>query len=126
MQLNEFMQRLEELTVGASQIDKELFETYNVKRGLRNQDGSGVLVGLTNVGEVIGYEKKDGIVIPGRENFFTGVLMWKTLFMGFKPTRGMALTRRFIYCLPGNCQTKAIWTFSQLTLPVTGIFRTSL
>ncbi len=60
MQLNEFMQRLEELTVGASQIDKELFETYNVKRGLRNQDGSGVLVGLTNIGDVIGYEKKDG------------------------------------------------------------------
>ena len=66
MQLNEFMQRLEELTVGASQIDKGLFETYNVKRGLRNQDGSGVLVGLTNIGDVIGYEKKDGLVIPVR------------------------------------------------------------
>ena len=53
--LTEFMQRLEELTVNASQIDKNLFETYNVKRGLRNQDGSGVLVGLTNIGDVVGY-----------------------------------------------------------------------
>ncbi len=56
--LTEFMQRLEELTVSASQIDKNLFETYNVKRGLRNQDGSGVLVGLTNIGDVVGYLKE--------------------------------------------------------------------
>jgi len=65
MQNNDhFMQKLEELTVRASQIDKDLFETYNVKRGLRNQDGSGVLVGLTNIGDVVGYEKKDGAIIP--------------------------------------------------------------
>jgi citrate synthase len=62
--LNEFMQKLEEITVQASQIDKTLFDTYNVKRGLRNQDGSGVLVGLTNIGDVVGYEKKDNQIIP--------------------------------------------------------------
>lgn len=69
-QLSEFMQKLEEITVNASQIDKELFETFNVKRGLRNQDGSGVLVGLTNIGDVIGYEKKDGQVIPADGKLF--------------------------------------------------------
>ena len=78
------MQRLEELTVSASQIDKELFETYNVKRGLRNQDGSGVLVGLTNIGDVIGYEKKEAWLFLVRESFFTGELMLKTLYMGSK------------------------------------------
>lgn len=62
--LNEFMQKLEEITVQASQIDKSLFDTYNVKRGLRNLDGSGVLVGLTNIGDVVGYEKKDNQIIP--------------------------------------------------------------
>jgi citrate synthase len=36
-------------------IDRELYEKFNVKRGLRNPDGSGVLVGLTRVGEVHGY-----------------------------------------------------------------------
>ena len=30
---------------------------YNVKRGLRNEDGSGVLVGLTKIGNVVGYER---------------------------------------------------------------------
>ena len=37
-------------------IDAELFRTLKVKRGLRNEDGTGVLVGLTNIGNVVGYE----------------------------------------------------------------------
>ncbi|MDD4495542.1 MAG: citrate synthase, partial [Eubacteriales bacterium] len=33
-------------------IDPALYEKYNVKRGLRNSDGTGVLVGLTRIGDV--------------------------------------------------------------------------
>jgi citrate synthase len=50
-------------------IDKELFTKYNVKRGLRNEDHSGVLVGLTNIGDVVGYERmEDGALkaVPGK------------------------------------------------------------
>jgi len=36
-------------------IDPALYEKYNVKRGLRNSDGTGVLVGLTCIGSVHGY-----------------------------------------------------------------------
>lgn len=53
----------------ATRIDKDLFKKFDVKRGLRNEDGSGVLVGLTNIGNVIGYERvKDGSLkaIPGK------------------------------------------------------------
>ena len=42
----------------------ELYEKYDVKRGLRNADGSGVLVGLTSVSNVHGYNKVDGVVVP--------------------------------------------------------------
>ncbi len=43
-------------------IDAELFRTLKVKRGLRNEDGTGVLVGLTNIGNVVGYERtEDGL-----------------------------------------------------------------
>ena len=38
---------------------QETFTQYGVKRGLRNDDGSGVLVGLTNIGNVVGYERDD-------------------------------------------------------------------
>ena len=48
-----------------SRIDSALFQRYGVKRGLRNEDGSGVLVGLTNIGNVVGYERQaDGSPKP--------------------------------------------------------------
>lgn len=50
-------------------IDNELFEKFNVKRGLRNEDHTGVVVGLTKIGDVIGYERnEDGSLqaIPGK------------------------------------------------------------
>lgn len=48
-----------------TRIDSALFQRYGVKRGLRNEDGSGVLVGLTNIGNVVGYERQeDGSLKP--------------------------------------------------------------
>ena len=41
-------------------IMPELYKAYNVKRGLRNEDGTGVLVGLTSIGEVHGYIISEG------------------------------------------------------------------
>ena len=43
-------------------IESDLYEHFNVKRGLRNSDGTGVLVGLTSIGEVRGYIKSLGPV----------------------------------------------------------------
>ena len=60
----DIVNKLDQFSIDASQIDKELFTRFNVKRGLRNQDGSGVLVGLTNIGDVIGYEKEGDKVTP--------------------------------------------------------------
>ena len=46
--------------------DEALFEEHNVKRGLRNADGSGVVAGLTRISDVHGYNKVDGKVVPDR------------------------------------------------------------
>lgn len=45
--------------VEKDKIPAESYRKYNVKRGLRNSDGTGVLVGLTEIGEVHGYIKED-------------------------------------------------------------------
>ena len=45
-------------------FSKELFKQYSVKRGLRNDDGTGVIAGLTSVGAVLGYYIDDGEKIP--------------------------------------------------------------
>ncbi len=50
-----YLEKLCERSIASSQIPNELYARYNVKRGLRNTDGTGVLVGLTNIGEVHGY-----------------------------------------------------------------------
>ncbi|SCW28666.1 citrate synthase [Ruminococcaceae bacterium YRB3002] len=58
---------ISKLTVNAavkSHINPELYTKYNVKRGLRNNDGTGVLVGLTEVGEVMSYIVDDSERIP--------------------------------------------------------------
>ena len=45
-------------------INPEECERLGVKRGLRNPDGTGVLAGLTNVCDVVGYEMVDGLRTP--------------------------------------------------------------
>ncbi|MDR2021298.1 MAG: citrate/2-methylcitrate synthase [Treponema sp.] len=45
-------------------IDPSLYSRFNVKRGLRNADGTGVLVGLTRIGDVHGYIIDEGEKIP--------------------------------------------------------------
>ena len=58
----------------ADRIDPELYRKYNVKRGLRNNDGTGVLVGLTTIGNVHGYVMNEGEkqAIPG-ELYYRGI-----------------------------------------------------
>ncbi len=54
-----------------TRMDPALFKRYDVKRGLRNEDGSGVLVGLTHIGNVVGYERgADGVLQPTEGKLF--------------------------------------------------------
>jgi citrate synthase len=55
-------------------IDPALYEKYNVKRGLRNADGTGVLVGLTCIGNVHGYiiSESEKVSVPG-QLFYRGI-----------------------------------------------------
>ena len=65
----DLVKRLSILAQKNDPINPDLYEKYNVKRGLRNANGTGVLVGLTQIGDVVGYEiDKDGnkIAVPGR------------------------------------------------------------
>jgi len=58
----------------ADWIDPAYYRKYGVKRGLRNSDGTGVLVGLTTIGNVHGYILNEGErqPIPG-ELYYRGI-----------------------------------------------------
>jgi citrate synthase len=62
-----FREHLDEIASN-DYIDSELYSRFNVKRGLRNADGTGVLVGLTRVGDVHGYIVDEGekVAVPGK------------------------------------------------------------
>lgn len=45
-------------------IDRSLYDKYDVKRGLRDRSGKGVLTGLTEISEVIGNTEQDGKMVP--------------------------------------------------------------
>lgn len=54
-------------------IPNHLYKEFDVKKGLRNEDGTGVRVGLTRVADVVGYDFVDGkkVSIPG-ELYYRG------------------------------------------------------
>ena len=64
--LNEYLiYKLSDEMKSCTRMDAELFKKLDVKRGLRNEDGTGVLVGLTNIGNVVGYDRlPDGTIVP--------------------------------------------------------------
>jgi len=55
-------------------IDKELYSKYDVKRGLRDSTGKGVLTGLTEVSDVVSFREENGQRIPqDGQLFYQGV-----------------------------------------------------
>jgi len=65
---NAFLGELEKTARRSNSIKPTFYDTYSVKRGLRNKVSTGVLVGLTGIGDVHGYiiDEKEKIPAEGR------------------------------------------------------------
>lgn len=105
--------KLSECAKQACRIDNELFTKYNVKRGLRNEDGTGVLVGLTKIGNVVGYERTDqGLKpIPGKL-FYRGYDL-DDIAHALLRENVSALRKWPICCFRGNSRTVSSWLRSR-------------
>lgn len=62
--------RLASMSEKAGIIDTELFTKYEVKRGLRDLNGKGVLAGLTNISDVRATKLVDGVQVPAHGQLF--------------------------------------------------------
>lgn len=62
------MKRYGEIIEKNDRINPELYKKYNVKRGLRDTDGTGVLVGLTEIGDVRAYiiDEEEKVPVEGK------------------------------------------------------------
>ena len=56
--------------LASGRIDQNLYQEYDVKRGLRDSSGKGVLSGLTEISDVVGYTYEDGRKIPADGQLF--------------------------------------------------------
>ena len=61
---NDFIKRNAGKCVENGSINPELYSEYNVKRGLRDKNGSGVLAGLTSISSIEAYQYENGEKIP--------------------------------------------------------------
>ena len=68
MKKEDVLVELYKQAAGDNDIPAELYKKYDVKKGLRNENKTGILVGLTRICDVVGYEMVDGIKvdIPGK------------------------------------------------------------
>lgn len=100
----------------ACRIDNELFKKHGVKRGLRNENGSGVLVGLTNIGNVVGYEKQeDGTLKPVEGKLFYRGYELNDLVTPVMNGRGFGYEESAFLLLSGRLPDKEeLDTFSML------------
>jgi citrate synthase len=61
---------LAELASNKSRINPELYEKFDVKRGLRDINGKGVLTGLTEISEIQAFTKDGDLTVPAEGKLF--------------------------------------------------------
>ena len=67
IETKEFMDNLSQwsdICLSDERIDLELYEKYDVKRGLRDKNGNGVVAGLTKVSKIEANKVVDGVKVP--------------------------------------------------------------
>ena len=104
-ELDEQFDRLLKECMVSGEIDQELYTEYDVKRGLRDANGKGVLTGLTEISDVLSYKSVDGKKMPADgELYFQGYNVQDLIARDLK-TAGMDLKRPPICLLFGSLPT---------------------
>ncbi|MDR1742771.1 MAG: citrate synthase [Dysgonamonadaceae bacterium] len=118
MKQEELIRKLSDSICVTTDISKDIFTRMGVKRGLRNEDHSGVLAGLTRVGDVVGYERQpDGSLkpIPGKL-YYRGIDV-EDLVHGVQKENRLGFEETAFLVLSGSLPTKdELETFRRLLM----------
>ncbi|MCI8559470.1 MAG: citrate/2-methylcitrate synthase [Lachnospiraceae bacterium] len=105
IQVDKRLEKLVEYSMRSGRIDGKLYEEYDVKRGLRDSSGKGVLTGLTEISDVVSFGYVDGEKVPiDGELYFQGVNV-QDLVKGFA-NRRFAFEEATYLLLFGKLPTK--------------------
>ncbi len=104
--VDEKVQKLVEYSMKSGKIDVDLYAEYDVKRGLRDSSGKGVLTGLTEISDVVSFGYIDGEKVPiDGELYYQGVNV-EDLVRG-EANRRFAFEETTYLLLFGKLPTKA-------------------
>ena len=98
--------KLSKLTQENKKIDPELYTKYEVKRGLRDLNGKGVLAGLTDISEIISYTIEDNDMIPCEGRLYYRGYKIQDLVSGFEKDNRFGFEEVAYLLLFGNLPSK--------------------
>lgn len=107
---NKVTHEIEELTTickANSQIDLSFYGKYDVKRGLRDVNGNGVLAGLTEVSEIVSFKDVDGVKTPCEGELYYRGINVEELTRGFLDEKRMGFDETAYLLLFGNLPSGA-------------------
>ena len=114
-QINEFIEKYSKLVLDKGVIENELYGKYEVKRGLRDISGKGVLVGLTEISEIISYIIEDGDLVPCEGKLYYRGINIEQIVKGFLEENRFGFEETCFLLLFGHLPNKAeIESFTSL------------
>jgi len=100
------IENLSKVILERGRIENELYGKYEVKRGLRDVSGKGVLVGLTEISEIIAYVIEDGDLVPCEGKLFYRGINIEKLVDGFLKEKRFGFEEACFLLLFGNLPNK--------------------
>ena len=104
---NAFIEKYSKLVLEDGAIDNELYGKYEVKRGLRDISGKGVLVGLTEISEIVSYVIEDGDLVPCEGKLFYRGINIEKIVKGFMDEKRFGFEETCFLLLFGHLPNKS-------------------
>lgn len=101
------LMKLSDRCADASKIDPAMYECYDVKRGLRDVNGKGVLVGLTDISDVCSTQVVDGKTVPAKGQLYYRGYNIKDLVHGQKDSNHFGFEECTYLLLFGKLPTQS-------------------
>ena len=101
------IEELTEICKQNSQIDLSLYGKYDVKRGLRDVSGAGVLAGLTEISEIVSFKDVDGVKAPCKGELYYRGINVEELTKGFLSEKRMGFEETAYLLLFGSLPSQS-------------------
>ncbi|MDR2965849.1 MAG: citrate/2-methylcitrate synthase [Treponema sp.] len=110
---NQFIDKYSKLLIDKGMIENELYFKYEVKRGLRDISGKGVLVGLTEISEIVSYVIEDGDLVPCEGKLYYRGINIEKIVKGFLDEKRFGFEEvcflLFFGHLPNKSESEVFW-----------------